>query len=159
MYNEDKPKEKPHFDRFKGSGLTSRELDWNKQIQRKIDLTAGKSSAASFQKLEKDLKEKNTYFAKSKIAEVNEKDSQLMNSKMSSKYKIKEDEDEETYCQKCPSMKNYCPHKNKKEQIKDKFSYPILSNSAYGWLPPYDNLGDNHNLDSTTKSFYNQGHL
>jgi len=159
MDNEDKPKEKAHFDRFKGSGLNSRELEWNKQIQKKIDMASSKSSTASFQKFDKELDEKNNYFARSKIPEVNERDTKVMNSKLNSKIKIKEDEEEETYCQKCPSMKNHCPHKNKKEQIKDKFSYPILSNSAYGWLRPYDNLGDNHNLDSTTKSFYNQGHL
>lgn len=157
MENEDKTK-KPQSDRFKGSGLNSMELEWNKQIQKKIDLAASKSSSASFQKYENELNDKNNYFARSKIPEVNERDTQVINSKMKTKYKLKEDE-EETYCQKCPIMKNHCPHKNKKEQVKDKFSYPILTNSAYGWLSPYDNLGNNHNLDSTTKTFYNQGHL
>ena len=162
MDSEDKPKEKPHFDRFKGSGLNSRELEMNKQIQKKIDVTANKASSSSFQKYEKELNEKNNYFARSKIPEVNERDSQAMNNKMNSKFKsnhVFENDEDDTYCQKCPSMKNHCPHKNKKEQIKDKYSYPIVTNSTYGWLPAYDNLGDNHNLDSTTRSFYNQGHL
>ncbi len=162
MDSEDKPREKPTSDRFKGSGLDSKELEWNKQIQKKIDMAASKASSSSFQKYEKELSDKNNYFAISKMPEVNERDTQLMNSKMNSKFKSNatyENDENNTYCQKCPSTKNYCPHKNKKEQIKDKYSYPIVTNATYGWLPSYDNLGDNHNLDSTTKSFYNQGHL
>ena len=159
MDNEDKSKGKIKLDRFKGSGLNSRELEMNKQIQRKIDGASSKASSSSFQKFENELKEKNNYFSRSKITDVNEKDTQEMTNKVNSKFKTNIADEEDSYCQKCPSMKNYCPHKNKKDLIKDKFSYPILSNSAYGWLAPYDNLGDNHNLDSTTKSFFNEGHL
>lgn len=158
MANEDKAKEKKELDTFKGSSM---ELEWNKQIQRKIDGASAKASSSSFQKFESELKEKNNYFSRSKITDMNDKDTQEMTYKINSKFKtnIPSNGEDDSYCQKCPSMKNHCPHKNKKDLIKDKFSYPILSNSTYGWLAPYDNLGENNNLDSTTKSFYNEGHL
>ena len=52
-----------------------------------------------------------------------------------------------------------CPHKNIKTQIKDKYEYPIVSSAVYGWGEFYDNLGENHNVNSVTRSFYDSTHL
>lgn len=136
------------------------DLEAWKQLQHKIDISFRKVSLASFEKYQNQLQEKNTYYNNTKIPEINSKD--IADDKMRSIKKfsgaITETKDE-GYCQKCPSGKNHCPHKIKKEQIKDKFEYPITSSSAYGWFPFYDNLGDNHNINSETKSFYDQTHL
>lgn len=146
--------------RYKNS--VSQDLESVRQIQKRIDNAFKKASTASYSKYGKELQEKNTYFARSKMPEANEKDLELMSTKMTNKFKgtiTLFGDDEGGYCQKCPSQKNHCPHKNKKEQIKDKYSYPIVSSSTYGWLPPIDNLGENHNLNSVTKSFFDNSHL
>lgn len=146
--------------RYKPS--VSQKLEADRQIQKKIDQAFKNNSQMLYQRYEKEMTEKNTYFAKSKISEINEKDIQMQTTKMTNKFKgsiSQFGEDEDSYCQKCPSQKNHCPHKNKKEQIKDKYSYPILTSSAYGWLPPIDNLSGKHNLNSVTRSFFDHSHL
>ena len=92
---------------------------------------------------------------------MNQRDQALQNLKATNKFKATNNvlEEDKDYCQKCPTQKNHCPHKNKREQIKDKFSYPILSNSTYGWLPPIDNLNENRNLNSVTRFFFDTSHL
>jgi hypothetical protein len=138
----------------------SQNLESDRQIQKKIDMAFSKSSKAQYTKLENELLEKNTYFAKSKIPEINEKDQEFQKTKTTNKFKSTNPfEIEEDYCQKCPSQKNHCPHKNKKEQIKDKYSYPILTSSTYGWMEPVDNLRQNHNINSVTRSFFDHSHL
>jgi hypothetical protein len=136
----------------------SQNLDFNKQIQKKIDAAFSKASNEKFIKLEKELQEKNTYFAKSKIPEVNDNDikTQTMKSSSAIRNPLNEVND---YCQKCPSLKNHCPHKNPKHQIKDKYSYPILTSSVYGWMPPVDKFQENHNIRSATKDFNDHSHL
>ena len=133
----------------------------NKQIQKKIDGAFKKASSSSYQKYNKELTEKNSYFAKSKIPEINESDMDFQKTKTLNKFKstVIEDVNADAYCQKCPSHKNHCPHKNQKDQIKDKYSYPIVTSSAYGWLKPIDNLNENHNLNSVTKQFFDNSHL
>lgn len=145
----------------KYKNTVSQNLEAIRQIQKKIDNAFSNASNSQFRKYDKELTEKNTYFAKSKIAEINEKDQNIQNLKASNKFKNTDNnlQQEADYCQKCPTQRNHCPHKNKKEQIKDKFSYPILSNATYGWLPPIDNLNDNKNLNSVTRFFYDNSHL
>ena len=144
--------------KYKNSDVQNYEA--TKQIQKKINQAFSKASKELYIKYNDDLDKKNNYFAKSKITEINEKDTELQVSKISNKFKsLKSDENEDYYCQKCPSQKNHCPHKNKKEQLKDKYSYPIQSNSVYGWLPPIDNLNGNHNLNSVTRTFFDNSHL
>ena len=139
----------------------SQNLESVKQIQKKIDAAFSKAANAQFIKYEKELQEKNTYLAKSKMPEIYQKDQMLQQTKITNKYKgvIGLDEEDDGYCQKCPSQKNFCPHKNKKENLKDKYSYPIVSNATYGWLPPIDNLKEHHNIKSVTKYFWDDTHL
>jgi hypothetical protein len=142
----------------KYSNTVSQNLEFNKQIQKKIDSAFSKASNEKFVKLDKELQEKNTYFAKSKIPEVNERDLKIQTMKSSSAIRNVSKEVND-YCQKCPSLKNHCPHKNKKEQVKDKYSYPILTSSVYGWMPAVDHFQANHNIRSATKDFYDPSHL
>ena len=72
---------------------------------------------------------------------------------------IKDDNDDDHYCIYCTSKTTPCPHRREREVIKEKFEYPIKSSSVYGWFKPYDNLGENHNKNSVTKSFYDHSHL
>jgi hypothetical protein len=130
----------------------------NKEMQKKIDHTFKKHSEKKFQQFNKELDEKNTYFSRSKREEVNTRDLLLEKTKTENKFK-QEEKEENDYCQKCPSFKNHCPHKNPKEQIRDKYNYPIVTSSTYGWLKPYDNLGGQHNLNSVTKTFFDKSHL
>ncbi len=134
-------------------------LGANKEIQKKIDHAFKKHSEKKFQQYSTHLQEKNTYFTSSKREEVNKNDLQLEITKTENKFKLEEQEDN-SYCQKCPAFKNHCPHKNPKEQIKDKYNYPIVTSSTYGWLKPFDNLGGGqHNLNSVTKTFFDKSHL
>ncbi len=135
----------------------SQNLQFNKEIQKKIDTAFSKGSKEKFIKLSTELEQKNTYFAKAKIPDVNERDVKSQSYKISSfKNPLEEAND---YCQKCPSLKNHCPHKNNKQQIKDKYSYPIVSSAVYGWMTPYDNMQENHNIKSATRDFFDQSHL
>ena len=72
---------------------------------------------------------------------------------------IKDDNDDNYYCIYCTSKETPCFHRRERENIKEKFEYPIKSSSVYGWFKPYDNLGENHNKNSVTKSFYDHSHL
>ena len=142
----------------KYKNTVSQNSEFQRETQKRIDQASSKSSKEKFTKLCHELTEKNTYFAKSKIPEVNEVDLYTKSLKSSGKFRYTKQEQDD-YCQKCPSLKNHCPHKNQKEQIKDKYSYPILSNSVYGWFPPVDNLQEKHNVKSVTKDFYDHSHL
>ena len=138
----------------------SQNLEAAKQIQHKIDLSFRKISKTSFDKYAQELQQKNTYFTNTKIPEVNSKD--LANDKLNSIKKFSgaiTKEDDDYYCPKCTSKTNPCPHRMQRAQVKDKHEYPITSSSVYGWFKPYDDLGDDHNLNSVTKSFYDQTHL
>ena len=144
--------------RYKNSA--AQDLEANRQIQKKIDMSFRKVSQASFQKYAKNLEEKNTYWTTSKIPEVNSKD--IAEDKMNTIHRFSgalKSYEPEDYCPKCTSKTNPCPHKKPREQIKDKYDYPITSSSVYGWFQPYDNLGENHNLNSVTASFFDQTHL
>lgn len=66
---------------------------------------------------------------------------------------------DDSYCQKCPTMKNKCPHKNERKLIKDNFSYPLTTSSAYGWLEPIDTISPNYNIKSYIQGFYDKSHL
>lgn len=140
----------------------SQNLESEKQLEKKTSAVFAKSSNKQFQKYQNELQEKNTYFSKSKMPNINETDLIQQDLKQLDKYKKTNalDDKELDFCQKCPTNKTHCPHKNKKEQIKDKYSYPIVSSSVYGWLPQIDNLlGNNHNLNSVTRGFYDSSHL
>ena len=130
-------------------------------MQKKIDLSFQKVSESSFKKYEQELQNKNTYWTTSKYPEVNSKDLSEDKKKTLDKFSGKLDKNmvEGYYCPKCTSKSYPCYHDHEKPQIKDKFEYPITSNSVYGWFKPYDNLGDNHNLNSVTASFYDSSHL
>jgi hypothetical protein len=136
-------------------------LEGNKQIQKKIDVAFKKASQAKLEKFEEELKNKNTYFSRSKIQDVNEKDIKEQNETIMNKFKETGlDDNNDTYCQKCSNHRNFCPHKHKKDyNAKEKYTYPITTNNGYGWLPPIDNLNVNRNLTSVTKSFYDHSHL
>jgi hypothetical protein len=133
-------------------------LGANKEIQKRIDNTFKKHSESQFKKLGSQLVEKNTYFTASKIPSENKADQERQRKTVQDKF-IQRDTNDDEYCQKCPSRKVYCPHREPRPQIKDKFCYPIQSSSTYGWLVPYDNLLKNYNLNQNTKYFYDHSHL
>ena len=138
----------------------SQNLEADRQIQRKIDISFRKVSKASFDKYAHELQGKKTYWTSSKIPEVNERD--LAQDKQNTLKRFSgaiTKEDHDYYCPKCTSKTNPCPHKKEREQIKDKFEYPITSSSVYGWFKPYDNLSETYNKDSVTRYFYDQTHL
>lgn len=129
-----------------------------KEVQKREEFFFMKNSKVNFIKLEKDLVNKNSYFNKAKVESVNAFD--LMVQKENDIKKLKEvSKIDKSYCQKCPIYKNHCPHKNSREYIKDKYSYPITSSSTYGWLPEFDKFKENYNLKQATKNFYDSTHL
>ena len=67
--------------------------------------------------------------------------------------------EENDYCIYCTSRITPCPHRRKRENLNEKYEYPITSSAVYGWFKPYDNMQENHNKNSTTKEFYDQTHL
>ena len=101
--------------------------------------------------------------ARKEIESLESKANDLADDKMRTlaKYSgaIKDDNDDNYYCIYCTSKTTPCPHRREREVIKEKFEYPIKSSSVYGWFKPYDNLGENHNKNSVTKSFYDHSHL
>lgn len=149
--------EEPNIEKYKNSA--SQNLEAWKQIQKKEDVAYGKASAATFKKLGEELVKKNSYFSRSKRKDVAIFDDLNELEKTRSNYRQIKNVAEDDYCQKCPSYRNRCPHKNPKESAKDKYSYPIVTSFAYGWLEPYDDLTQNKNLNSVMKSFYDSGHL
>ena len=46
-----------------------------------------------------------------------------------------------------------------RDDLNEKYEYPITSSSVYGWFKPYDNMQENHNKNSVTREFYDQTHL
>ena len=151
--------DEPEIIKYKNS--PAQDLEAWRQIQKKIDVSFKKSSEKEFQMYAQALKEKNTYWNNTKYPEVNSKD--LADDKMRTlaKYSgtIQDDSKDNDYCIYCTSRQTPCFHRRERENIKEKFEYPIKSSSVYGWFKPYDNLGENHNKNSVTKSFYDHSHL
>jgi len=129
------------------------------QIQKKVWDCGYKQNKDKMDKFGDDLFKKNSYFNNSKVPEVNKLD--LVNSELEALRVIREKapESNNSYCQKCPSLKNKCSHKTEKDNLKDKYTYPVTTSSGYGWLNPYDDLDDNHNLKSQIQNFYDKSHL
>lgn len=136
----------------------SQKLESFKQLQKKEEYFFVKNAKSNFIKLEKNLNEKNSYFSKTKVPEIDVYD-QLVQKQEEYK-KIKESNNNiSDFCQKCPVYKINCPHKLKCNIIKDKYPFPITTSSAYGWLPDYDIYKQNFKLNKATKDFYNNSHL
>lgn len=136
----------------------SQKLNGLKELQRKEEYFFMKNSKKTFIELEKELQDKNSYLGKTKITSVYKED--MEKQKQKDLEKIRNSNNKDTgYCQKCPVYRNNCPHKNQREQFKDKYSYPITSSSTYGWLPESDNFKSNYRLNQATKEFYNCTHL
>jgi hypothetical protein len=129
-----------------------------KEAQKREELFFMKNSKKQFIKLEKKLTEKNNYFGATKVDEINAYDNMIQKEKDIRKMK-EGNKIDLNYCQKCPVYKNYCPHKNSKILIKDKYSYPIISSSTYGWLPDIDKFKENYRINHVTKNFYDSNHL
>ena len=134
-------------------------LDAHKQIQKKIYEKSLKQNQGKFDKIGEDLYKKNTYFNNSKIPDKNSVD--IVNSEISAMNTLRKigPDSKEEYCQKCPALKNRCAHKVEKENLKDKYTYPITTSSTYGWLEPYDNLDKDNKLKSNIQAFYDKSHL
>ncbi len=146
---------------IKYKNSVSQNLFADREIQKKIDHAANRGSQLKFKKYADELIGKNTYFSRTKRDDVRLEDEDFMQTNLMNSYKanFKSANDDDGYCQKCPVLKNHCPHKNKRGQMKDKYSYPIVSNSTYGWLPPVDVFRHSNNLNSNTKSFFDHSHL
>ena len=151
--------EEEEIKKYKNS--PAQDLEAWRKIQKKIDVSFRKVSEKKFQDYAQKLKEKNTYWCNTKYPEINKKDIEEDKINTLKKYSgaIMNDNEENDYCMYCTSKMTPCPHKNKKTQIKDKYEYPIVSSSVYGWGEFYDNLGENHNVNSVTRSFYDSTHL
>ena len=134
-------------------------LSAHKQIQKKVYDTGVKPNKDKMQKIGEDINKKNSYFNNSKIPEVNVID--LINSELEALGSIRQKSIVSSlgYCQKCPALKNKCQHKSEKEDLKDKYTYPVTTSSGYGWLKPYDNLNDDYKLKSNIQNFYDKSHL
>ncbi len=136
-------------------------LGANKEIQKLEDMFNMRRAKKSFEEIGSKLMEKNTYFGKSKVPSIYENDVKVdlettmknINSGQSLKINT-------NYCQKCPVFKNTCKHMKEREQLKDKYSYPITTYSALGWLEPLEGkFQPKYTLNSETKSFYDTSHL
>jgi len=136
-------------------------LGANKELQKIEDMFNMKRSQKSFQQYEDRLYEKNTYFGKSKIPSINEEDIRKDNeTTMKNINTGKNMEIDKTFCQKCPVFKNNCKHIRERQQLKDKYSYPITTYSGLGWLEPIEGkFQQKYTLNSETKSFYDTSHL
>lgn len=151
---DDEPEIKPY------KNGPAQDLECWRQIQKKIDSTFKGIEDAKCEKHAQRLQDKNTYFNNTKKPEVNSKD--ISDDKMRTIKKFSgaiTEEKEGTYCIYCTSRITPCPHQLKRENLKEKYDYPITSSSTYGWFAPYDNLMENFNRNSTTKEFYDQNHL
>ena len=132
----------------------------HKQIQKKINDVASKINHDKFENFGEQLENKNTYFSNSKIPEENKKDLAELEEEANRNLRSSGlDKNTYTYCQKCPTMKNKCPHRTEKNQFKDKYTYPITSSSTYGWLEPIDTIIENRNIKSYIQGFYDKSHL
>ena len=136
-------------------------LGANKEIQKTEDMFNMKRSQKAFEKYGNRLNEKNTYFGKSKIPSVYEDDLRKDNETTSKNINTgKTLEVDLTFCQKCPVFKNNCKHIRERQQLKDKFSYPITTYSGIGWLEPLEGkFQPKYTLNSETKAFYDTSHL
>lgn len=135
-------------------------LEAHKESQKKVYETSLRHNKDKFDKYGEDLYKKNTYFNNSKIPDKNSTD--IINSELSAINSLRKigPQSTEDYCQKCPALKNRCIHKVQKENLKDKYTYPITTSSTYGWLEPYDNLDNkDYKLKSEIKEFYDKSHL
>ncbi len=145
-------------ERVKKSRDPAQVLNGWKEIQKREELFFMKNSKKKFIELEKNLLEKNTYFSQTKESNINAYDQMIQKQedlrRLREKNKI-----ESNYCQKCPVYKNHCPHKNPKTLIKEKYSYPIISSSTYGWLPDIDRFKENYKMIQATKSFFDSSHI
>jgi phage/plasmid-associated DNA primase len=139
----------------------SQNLESWRELQKKEDKQFNTQARDSRMKLVGELYLKNSYFHQSKKAEVKAKDQEAYRKKIEEKSKgmVEENNKVNDFCMKCASNKNFCPHRSIREEPKEKHSYPILTNSAYGWLPPIDNFSQKNNLNSVTKSFFDSSHL
>ena len=139
----------------------AQELESWKQIQHKIDVSFHKTAEKEFEEYAQRLQEKNTYFNNTKHPEINSKD--IADDKMRTIKKfsgeISNEFEENDYCIYCTSRITPCPHRRKRENLNEKYEYPITSSSVYGWFKPYDNMQENHNKNSVTREFFDQTHL
>lgn len=154
------PKEEIDRDSIKPYKNSSNQLlQGHKQIQRKITVATSKTNKQKIENYSEKLESKITYFSQSKIPEVNIKDLEEIENEIKRRQCASGLDADDSYCQKCPAMKNKCPHKSQRTLIKDKFSYPLTTSSAYGWLEPIDTISPNHNIKSLIQGFYDKSHL
>jgi hypothetical protein len=138
----------------------SQNLACFKELQKKEDQTVEKQNLETRRKYKDLMTYKNSYFYRSKIQTVREKEDEDEKQNIRDKFKVSENiRVTNNYCNKCSSNKNFCLHRNAKEILKEKYTYPIVSNSTYGWLPPIDNYSQRNNLNSVTKQFFDNSHL
>lgn len=139
----------------------SQNLESWRELQRKEDKTFNIQARDSRMKLAGELNLKNSYFHQSKRPDVKKLDQEKYMKKIEEKAKGRAEiiENYNDFCMKCASNKNFCPHRSIREDPKEKLTYPILTNSVYGWLPPIDNFSQKNNLNSVTKSFFDSSHL
>lgn len=136
-------------------------LGANKELQKIEDRFNMIRAKKSFEENKDKLLEKNTYFGKSKIPSINEQDNKIdLETTMKNINTGKNLEINYEYCQKCPIYKNNCKHMRERQQIKDKYSYPITTYSGLGWMEPIEGkFQTKFTLNSETKSFYDASHL
>ena len=143
--SKDKGGDEEEVPKYKNS--PAQELESWKQIQHKIDVSFHKTAEKEFETYAQRLQEKNTYFNNTKHPEINSKD--IADDKMKTIKKfsgeISNEYEENDYCIYCTSRITPCPHRRKRENLNEKYEYPITSSSVYGWFKPYDNMRENHN--------------
>lgn len=133
-------------------------LQAHKQVQKKVCDTGKKQNNEKLNKIRSELNNKNTYFTRSKLPEENE--TELINTELNLLKELRKDQNEsDNFCQKCPKLRSKCAHKSQKENMKDKYSYPLTTSTGYGWLNPFDNLNCNYKMKSEIQQFYDKGHL
>ena len=146
---------------IKYKNTPSQNLHSWRELQSKEDKFFKANAKDSQMKLSNQLFSKNSYFHQSKKPDVKILDEEISRKRQEEKNKgiVEENKALNDFCMKCASNKNCCPHRTIRENLKDKHSYPILTNSAYGWLPPIDNFSQKNNLNSVTKQFFDSSHL
>ena len=146
---------------IKYKNTPSQNLESWRELQKTEDKLFNIIAKDSKMKLSNQLFSKNSYFHQSKKPEVKIIDEEIYRKKQEEKNKgvIEENKSLNDFCMKCASNKNTCSHRTIRENLKDKMSYPLLTNSAYGWLPPIDNFSQKNNLNSVTKQFFDSSHL
>lgn len=139
----------------------SQTLGANKELQKIEDRFNLIRAKKSFDVLDDKLKSKNTYFGKSKIPDVYEKDlKEDLETTMKNINTGKNLQINYNYCQKCPVYKNNCKHMNERVQVKDKYSYPITSYSTLGWMEPIEGkFQQSFKQNAETKQFFDSSHL